>query len=52
LRREDPKKLAVLPRYGGKVSIEETRKSSIAMIAITNQEDGEVRTYQIPYSAV
>ncbi len=46
-----PKKMALLTEIDGVVEIEETRKNSVVAITITNQEDGEVKVYQTPYSA-
>jgi DNA-directed RNA polymerase subunit beta' len=46
-----PKKMALLTEIDGVVEIEETRKNSVVAIAVTNQDDGEVKVYQTPYSA-
>lgn len=46
-----PKKMAVLSETSGTIAIEETRKNAILVIGVTNPEDGEVRTYQVPYSS-
>ena len=46
-----PKKMAILTEISGIVEIEETRKNSVVAISVTNQEDGEVKVYQTPYSA-
>jgi len=46
-----PKKMAILAEISGRVSIEETKKSTIYAITITNEENGETRVYQAPYSA-
>ena len=46
-----PKRMAQLAEIGGVVSMEETKKASIFAVTITNPEDGEVVTYNIPYSA-
>ncbi|MGI5935809.1 MAG: DNA-directed RNA polymerase subunit beta' [Oscillospiraceae bacterium] len=46
-----PKKMAILAEISGKVSLEETKKSTICAITITNEESGEARVYQAPYSA-
>ncbi len=45
-----PKKMAVLSEISGVVSKEETRKNMIA-ISVSNEEEGETRVYQVPYSA-
>ena len=46
-----PKKMAQLAEISGKVSIEETKKGSLVNVNIT-AEDGEVRTYLLPYSSL
>ena len=46
-----PKKMAVLAEIDGVVSIEDAKKNSMALISVTNQDDGEIRTYTVPYSA-
>jgi len=46
-----PKKMAILSDIDGIVEIEETRKNAMISIIVSNQEDGEVRTYQTPYFA-
>jgi DNA-directed RNA polymerase subunit beta' len=43
--------MAILAEISGRVSIEETKKSTIYAITITNEENGETRVYQAPYSA-
>jgi len=44
-----PKKMAILSEIDGKVDIEETRKNAIISISVTNEEQGEARSYQTPY---
>ena len=46
-----PKKMATLAEIPGVVSIEETKKTSIYAVTITNPVDGETVTYNLPYSA-
>ena len=46
-----PKKMAQLAEISGTVSLEETKKSAICAITITNEQQGETRVYQTPYSA-
>jgi len=46
-----PKKMATLSEISGICSLEETRKNAIVAITITNQDDGEVRVYQVPYAS-
>ncbi len=47
-----PKKMAVLAEIDGKVTIEETKKAAISAVNVTNPVDGEVKTYNIPHSAL
>ena len=46
-----PKKMATLTEIPGIVSVEETKKTSIYAVTITNPVDGETVTYNLPYSA-
>ena len=46
-----PKKMATLAEIPGVISIEETKKTSIYAVTITNPVDGETVTYNLPYSA-
>ena len=46
-----PKKMAILAEVSGAVSMEETRKGAMVNINVTNPEDGEIKTYAVPYSA-
>ena len=46
-----PKKVAILTEIDGVVEIEETRKSAIVAISVTNKELGDTKVYQAPYSA-
>jgi DNA-directed RNA polymerase subunit beta' len=46
-----PKKMATLTEIDGVVSLEETRKNAVVAITVTNESDGEVKVYQVPYSA-
>ena len=46
-----PKKMATLTEISGVVSIEETKKPAIAAVNVT-APDGEMKTYNIPYSAI
>jgi DNA-directed RNA polymerase subunit beta' len=46
-----PKKMAVLAEISGKVSIESAQnRSNMVTLTITNEEDGEMRTLQLPLS--
>ena len=46
-----PKKMAQLAEISGRVSIEETKKGSMVNVNIT-ADDGDVRTYSLPYSSL
>ena len=46
-----PKKMATLAEIPGIVTIEETKKTSIYAVTITNPVDGETVTYNLPYSS-
>ena len=46
-----PKKMAQLSELSGTVSIEETKKNAVFAVSVTNPDDGETATYNIPYSA-
>jgi DNA-directed RNA polymerase subunit beta' len=46
-----PKKVAILTEIDGRVDIEETRKNAIVAISVTNDESGETKVYQAPYSS-
>ena len=46
-----PKKMSVLSEISGTVSLEETRKNTIVAITVVNHDAGEIRVYQVPYSA-
>ena len=46
-----PKKMSVLSEISGEVALEETKKNSIIMITVTNQDDGEVKMYSVPFSS-
>jgi len=46
-----PKKMATLSEISGRVSLEETRKNSVVAVNVINPDDGEIKTYQLPYSA-
>ena len=45
-----PKKMAQLAEISGRVTIEETKRNTLANVSIT-AADGEVVTYSLPYSA-
>ncbi|MDR2589565.1 MAG: DNA-directed RNA polymerase subunit beta' [Oscillospiraceae bacterium] len=44
-----PKKMAILSEIDGIIDIEETRRNAIISITVTNQESGDIRSYQTPY---
>ena len=46
-----PKKMAQLAEVSGRVTIEETKKGSMVNVNIT-ANDGDVRTYSLPYSSL
>jgi len=46
-----PKKMAQLAEISGKVGIEETKKNAVCALTLTNDNEGETKVYQIPYSA-
>jgi DNA-directed RNA polymerase subunit beta' len=46
-----PKKMSILSETTGVVSLEETRKNAIVAISVSNEEDGDTRMYQTPYSS-
>ncbi len=46
-----PKKMGILAEIGGTVAIEETRRSTIVSINITDPESGEVKMYPVSYNA-
>ena len=46
-----PKKMAQLAEISGKISIEESKKGSLVNVNIT-ADDGDVRTYLLPYSSL
>jgi DNA-directed RNA polymerase subunit beta' len=45
-----PKKMAQLAEISGRVEIDDTHVTALRGITITNEEDGEVKQYQVPYS--
>ena len=46
-----PKKMAQLAEISGKVTIEDLKKNNMCSFNITNPDDGEVRSYQMPLTA-
>ena len=46
-----PKRMAILAEISGVVSMEDTKKNIMCAVTITNEELGDTRVYQIPYSA-
>ena len=44
--------MATLAEIGGRVSIEESHRGSLANIAITDQESGETRSYALPHTGL
>jgi DNA-directed RNA polymerase subunit beta' len=43
-----PKKMAVLSEISGNVTVEDSKKGTMLSVTVTNPEDGDVRTYQVP----
>jgi DNA-directed RNA polymerase subunit beta' len=43
-----PKKMAVLSEISGNLTIEDSRKGTMLSVTVTNPDDGDVRTYQVP----
>ena len=46
-----PKKMAQMSEIAGVVAMEETKKNAIWAVTVTNPDDGETVTYNIPHSA-
>ncbi|NLO46837.1 MAG: DNA-directed RNA polymerase subunit beta' [Clostridiales bacterium] len=46
-----PKKMAQLAEISGKVVFEENKRSNMVTLTIMDEENGEVRSYPLPYSA-
>ena len=46
-----PKKMAQMSEISGVVRLEEAKRNSLCNITVTNPEDGEVKSYAVPYSA-
>ena len=46
-----PKKVATLAEISGRVSIEETTRTTLKTVNITNSETGEMRSYQLASSS-
>ena len=46
-----PKKVATLAEISGRVSIEETKRTTLKTVNITNSETGEMRSYQLASSS-
>ncbi len=47
-----PKKMAILSEIAGVVSFDEIKKNAPRTVTITNKEDGETRSYAIPFGAM
>jgi DNA-directed RNA polymerase subunit beta' len=45
-----PKKIAQLAEISGKVSVDDSHRTALRTITLVNEDDGEVKQYQIPYS--
>ncbi|MGI6498900.1 MAG: DNA-directed RNA polymerase subunit beta' [Oscillospiraceae bacterium] len=46
-----PKKMAQMAEISGRVQLEEAKRNALCNLTITNPDDGEVKSYAIPYSA-
>jgi len=46
-----PKNMAILAEIPGMVTLEETKKNAIYTLSVTNPDDGEVRSYTVPYAS-
>ena len=47
-----PKRMATLAEIGGTVRFEEAQKGSLLNLIITNEQDGETRTYAVPHTGL
>ena len=45
-----PKKMATISEIDGRVEIDETHRTALRSISVINEQDGEVKQYQVPYS--
>ncbi len=45
-----PKKMATISEISGRVEIDETHRTALRNIAVINEETGETKQYQVPYS--
>ncbi|MDD4510164.1 MAG: DNA-directed RNA polymerase subunit beta' [Oscillospiraceae bacterium] len=46
-----PKKMAQMAEISGRVHLEEAKRNALCNLTVTNPDDGEVKSYAIPYSA-
>ncbi len=47
-----PKRMATLSEIGGTLRFEETTKGSLLNIIVTNEQDGETRSYAVPHTGL
>ena len=47
-----PKRMATLAEIGGTVHFEEAQKGSLLNLIITNEQDGETRSYAVPHTGL
>ncbi len=47
-----PKKMAILSEIAGVVSFDEIKKNAPRTVTVTNKEDGEAKSYAIPFGAI
>ncbi len=45
-----PKKMATISEISGRVEIDDSHRTALRPITVTNEETGEIRQYQVPYS--
>jgi len=46
-----PKSMAQLAEIGGRITVDETKKSAVFSISVTDTETGEAKTYPAPYAS-
>ena len=45
-----PKNMAILAEIAGRITLEETKKNAVYTLSVTNESDGEVRSYTVPHA--
>jgi len=46
-----PKNMAILAEISGTISLEETKKNAVYTMNIINEQDGDTRSYTVPYAS-